>query len=89
MLCPSVMAPASKDIKLLNQPRETPLQASVDVLPHWKPSYFSSVSFVGTFLSIMGNAPSYNIKMDDCAELVAADFGEARREICEEGSWGY
>ena len=68
------MTPVSKDITSLDQPRENPLQASVDMPPNWKPSYLSGVPFVGTLFSIMGNASRYNTKFEDCADFTAADL---------------
>ena len=70
------MRPVSKDITLLDQPRKNPLQASVYVPPNWKASYFSGVPFVGTLFNVMGNAPRYNTKLEDCADFIAADLGK-------------
>lgn len=74
LLCPSNMNPATKTIEALDAPRKHSLVASADVPPGWQNSYFHNIPVIGLLLSILGNAPWYATKLDDCADFIASDL---------------
>lgn len=42
---------------------------------------FKSVPFFGTLFSIFGNAPKYNIMLEDCADFIASDLENPHSEF--------
>ena len=74
MCCPGAMAPAEKEITALASPRGNKLKAGADVPPDWQHSMFRGIPLVGTLWDVFGNALRYNIKLEDCADFIAADL---------------
>lgn len=71
------MAPAEKDITALASPRGNKLKASAEVPPEWKHSMFRGIPFVGPVWNCFGNLLRYAIKLEDCADFIAADLEKA------------
>ena len=74
MCCPAVMAPAEKDIVALASPRGNKLKASADIPPEWQHSMFRGIPFVGPVWNTFSNLLRYTIKLEDCADFIAADL---------------
>ncbi|KAL8790395.1 MAG: hypothetical protein Q9195_006351 [Heterodermia aff. obscurata] len=74
MLCPATMVPANQNVEALTTPRGNPLLAAKDVPSNFRDFYISWVPFLGPLVTIMGNAPKYNTKLEDCADFIAADL---------------
>ena len=68
------MIPANKDVTLLDAPRGNSLNASADVVPAFKSSFFHNIPYVGPFISIIGNFPKYGVALEDVADFIAADL---------------
>lgn len=75
------MTPISKTISLDGRSRRNPLIASADTPPGWQNSYFNNVPFLGVLLSMLGNAPKYNIKLEDCADFIANELEKSNTEF--------
>ena len=71
------MAPAEKEITALASPRGNKLNASADVPPEWQHSMFWGIPFVGPVWDCFSNLLRYNIKLEDCADFIAADLEKA------------
>ena len=68
------MAPAEKEITALASPRGNKLKASADVPPDWQHSMFRGIPLAGTLWDVWSNALRYSIKLEDCADFIAADL---------------
>ena len=71
------MAPAEKNIVALASPRGNKLKASADVPPEWQHSMFRGIPLVGPAWNAFSNLLRYNIKLEDCADFIAADLEAA------------
>ena len=68
------MTPVEKAIKPLSAPRGNSLVFERDIPADWKNSFFHWIPFLGTLMSILGNAPRYNTTLEDNADFMAADL---------------
>ncbi|KAL8668973.1 MAG: hypothetical protein Q9168_006418 [Polycauliona sp. 1 TL-2023] len=80
ILAPSQMFPANKEIRLLESPRGNPLVAHNDTPADWRPTFLSSVPYLGTYADIAMNMMRYNATLEDCADFMAADLAKGQSE---------
>ena len=71
-----MMNAVDQSIELLEAPRGNNLSASADVPPNWT-GYFMGVPIIGPVASILANAGKYTTKLEDCADLIAADLARS------------
>ncbi|KAL6720603.1 hypothetical protein ACLMJK_002527 [Lecanora helva] len=81
LLCPSVMTPVNKTVALPDGTPSNPLVASADIPPGWTSSWLNSIPFLGPLVIVLVNAPRYNIKLEDCADFMAADLEKVDSEF--------
>ena len=80
MLCPQTMTPESSDFSVpsASTPRSrTKLIAKATTPPLWQESWVASIPVVGRFLTIAMNAARYGTTLEQNAEFIARDLGEA------------
>ncbi|KAL8890087.1 MAG: hypothetical protein Q9215_002715 [Flavoplaca cf. flavocitrina] len=80
ILAPSAMAPANKEIGLLEVPRGNPLVAKNDTVPDWSRTFLSGVPYLGMYADIVVNMLRYNTTLEDCADFMAADLTNEESE---------
>ena len=81
LLCVSALYPLEEKISKLEAPRPRDIVASVDIPPNWVSSYLNSIPLLGPLLSVLGNTTRYNIKLEDCADLMASDLAESHSKF--------
>lgn len=75
LMCPAMMTPAEPDKpKLSGRAPGNSLVGSADFPANWTPSWLRMIPFCGVFLEILAHAMYYNIKLEDCADFIAADL---------------
>ena len=77
----SPINPHSKMIAFPEGIKSNPLVASADTPPEWIHTWFFGVPFLGPLVDILRNALRYNIKLEDCADFMAADLESSNTEF--------
>ncbi|KAL8809945.1 MAG: hypothetical protein Q9200_002976 [Gallowayella weberi] len=80
LLAPSAMTPASKEITLLETPRGNPLAAQNDTMAEFSPSFMTNVPYIGPYADVVKSMTRYNTRLEDCADLIAADLAKGDSE---------
>ena len=77
----SPINPHSKTIAFPEGIQSNPLIASADTPPDWVHTWFSWIPFLGPLMEVFRNVLRYNIKLEDCADFMAADLESSNTEF--------
>ncbi|KAK5737486.1 hypothetical protein LTR17_006714 [Elasticomyces elasticus] len=84
LLCVAFMKPASTSIDVLEQPRGNGLAIATGTPPAWRDGWVKYIPFIGRYLNIIGPILSYTTKLEDVADLIAADLASSETKLIGE-----
>ena len=80
MLCPNWMIPEYADVQLPGRAPKDTLEAKADTPPQWNDSWMRHVPLVGKTIVSGMNASRYKTTLEQNAEFIASDLGNADSE---------
>ena len=80
MLCPNWMVPEYPTIQLLGTLPKDALVAMAGTPPQWSDSWMKHIPFIGKTIVSGMNASRYKTTLEQNAEFIASDLGNAESE---------
>ncbi|GAB7334862.1 hypothetical protein MBLNU13_g06763t3 [Cladosporium sp. NU13] len=80
MLCPNWMVPEYPDVQLTGIAPKDALEAKAGTPPHWNDSWVRHIPFIGKTIVSGMNASRYKTTLEQNAEFIASDLGNAESE---------
>ncbi|KAK4951726.1 hypothetical protein LTR10_009645 [Elasticomyces elasticus] len=84
LLCVAFMKPASINIDVLESPRGNSLSIATGTPPAWRNGWVKYIPFIGRYLNIIGPILGYTTKLEDVADLIAADLANSETRLVGE-----
>lgn len=76
LLCVAFMTPESKEIALLQAPKQHNLILQTWNPPEWQDSWLRYVPFIGLYLNMFVNISPYTTRLENVADMIAEDFAK-------------
>jgi len=80
MLCPNWMVPDHQDVQLPGTAPKDTLKAKAGTPPQWNDSWMRHIPFIGKTIVSGMNASRYKTTLEQNAEFIASDLGNAESE---------
>lgn len=80
MLCPNWMVPEHQDIQLPGTTPKDALVVQAGTPPQWNDSWMKHIPFIGKTIVSGMNASRYKTTLEQNAEFIASDLGDAGSE---------